>query len=67
VRLPRAWICPHCGNVDDLEVDPFTGASRRCPCPHDEVTERTRRRAVATRHRHAVARARSCSLPRAAS
>lgn len=58
MKLPRAWICHHCGNVDDLVPHPKSGASRRCPCPHDEVTARQRQIAVDIAHRAAVARAR---------
>lgn len=53
----RALLCPHCGHIDDLVPHPKTGASRRCPCPHDEVTSRQRRIEVDMRHRAAVARA----------
>lgn len=54
----KALICPHCGNLDDLVPDPHTGESRRCPCPHDEVTLHQRERDVQIRHRAAVSRAR---------
>lgn len=56
--LAEAVICPNCDHVDDLVPHPKTGASRRCPCPHDEVTVHQRQREVELRHREAVARAR---------
>lgn len=66
MKLPRAWICSRCGNVDDLDpliiTDPDTGervaVSQRCPCPHDEVTAQARQHDVEMRHRLATSRVR---------
>jgi hypothetical protein len=65
--LVEAMICPRCDHIDDLLPDPGSGASRRCPCPHDELTAQMRVHQAADQHAVAVARAARTERTRRAS